>query len=203
MSRSSAQAARSASRCCSANGSARQPSPAIAPPRSIIRSGSLARCPARHGRERSRLSILPPSSKLSSARKRILAAYLVTHAARDFLLEEGGVGAQRLEHRFLIGAEQRLHEHRGEAQVGRHAHFGDADEVAGERLVMDVAAHQDVGQGMAHLLADAKQADRAAFGGFDFAHHAPLPSARAGAGVNPRRRSGRFAQVDRLSPSLA
>jgi hypothetical protein len=32
-----------------------------------------------------------------------------------------------------------------------------------------VAAHQDVGQGVAHLFADAKQADAAAFGGFDFA----------------------------------
>src|SRR5687768_18599052 len=56
------------------------------------------------------------------------------------------------------------------AEVGRHAHFGDADEMAGERLVMNVAAHQHFTQGMADLLADAKQADRAAFGGFDLAH---------------------------------
>ena len=77
------------------------------------------------------------------------------------------MGAQRLQHRFLVLAEQRLHEHRRVAQVGRHAHFGDADEVAGERLVMDVAALQDFAQHMAHLLADAEQADRAAFGGFD------------------------------------
>ena len=85
-------------------------------------------------------------------------------------LEEGGVGPERFEHRVLVGAEQRLHEHQCVAEVGRHAHFGDADEMAGERFVMDVAAHQHFGQRMAHLLADAEQADRAAFGGFDLAH---------------------------------
>ena len=119
-----------------------------------------------------------PSSKLSSARNLIFAAYLVRHPPRDFLLEEGGVGAQRFQHDILVLAEQRLHEHRGVAQVGRHADFGDADEVAGERLVMDIAAHQDRRQRMAHLLADAEQADRAALGGFDLAHR-PTASARA------------------------
>ena len=89
---------------------------------------------------RSRLSILPPSSKLSSARNFSLAAYLVPHPAGDFALEEGGVGAQRLQHHFLVLAEQRLHEHRRVAQVGRHAHFGDADEMALQRVVMHVAA---------------------------------------------------------------
>ncbi len=55
----------------------------------------------------------------------------------------------------------------GMAQVGRHADFGDADEMALQRVVMHVAARQDVAQDMAHLLADAEQADRAAFGGLD------------------------------------
>ena len=49
---------------------------------------------------------------------------------------------------------------------------------------MDVAAHQYAGKRMAHLLADAEQADGAAFGGFDLAcHHFDRPSpARWGAG---------------------
>ena len=81
------------------------------------------------------------------------------HALRDLALEEGGVGAQRLQHRLLVLAEQRLHEHRRVAKVGRHAHFGDADQVAGQRIVMDVAALEQFAQHVAHLLADAEQAD--------------------------------------------
>ena len=40
---------------------------------------------------------------------------------------------------------------------------------------MDVAAHQDAGEGMAHLLADPEQADGAAFGEFGAVGHANLP----------------------------
>src|SRR5688572_20564548 len=79
--------------------------------------------------------------------------------------------AQGLQHVLLVGAKQGLHEHGGVAKIGRHPHLGDRDTVAGERLVMDVAAHQYLGQGMTDLLADAQQADRAAFGGFIVAHH--------------------------------
>ena len=93
------------------------------------------------------------------------------HPAGDFALEKGGVLAQRLQHRFLILAEQRLHEHRRVAEVGGHADFGDADEVRLQRVVMHVAALEQFAQHMAHLLADAEQADRTAFGGFDAAHY--------------------------------
>src|SRR3546814_15708790 len=43
------------------------------------------------------------------------------HAGGDLALEIGGVGAQRLEHRLLVLAEQRLHEHRRVAQLGRRS----------------------------------------------------------------------------------
>jgi hypothetical protein len=46
---------------------------------------------------------------------------------------------------------------------------------------MDVAAHQDPGKRVANLLADAEQADGAAFGSFGLTRHhsdqAPLPCA--------------------------
>src|SRR3954470_21869619 len=56
------------------------------------------------------------------------------------------------------------------AQVGGHAHFGDADQMALQRVVTDVAALQDFAQHVAHLLADAEQADRTSFWGFIAAH---------------------------------
>jgi hypothetical protein len=43
--------------------------------------------------------------------------------------------------------------------------------MAREDVVMDVAAHQYLGQSVADLLADSKQAHRAAFGGFGVACH--------------------------------
>ena len=71
---------------------------------------------------------------------------------------------------FLVLAEQGLHENGGVAQVGRHAHLGDADQVRLQHVVMDVAALEQLAQHVAHLLADAKQADRAAFGSFLATH---------------------------------
>ncbi len=99
-----------------------------------------------------------------------LGGIFLVHPAGDLLLQEGGVGAQRLDDDLLVLAEQRLYEHGGVAQIGRHPHLGDRDEMAGQRIVMDVAAHQDIAQRMAHLLGDAEQADRAAFLGLGVAH---------------------------------
>ena len=56
-------------------------------------------------------------------------------------------------------------------------------------VVMDIAALQQFAQHMAHLLADAEQADRAAFGGFGAAHQAcflPLPRSRVSATLPAR-----------------
>ena len=132
-----------------------------------------------------------PSSKLSSARNFSLAAYFGATPPGDLALEVGGVGAQRLQHRLLVLAEQRLHEHRRVAQIGRHAHLGDADEVRLQNLVMDVAALEQFAQDVAHLLADAEQADRAAFGGFAWRiYSSPL-----------RRRPSSKAPRSRASPS--
>jgi hypothetical protein len=65
------------------------------------------------------------------------------HPPGDLALQIGGVGAKRLEHALRIGAEQGDDEGGGVAEVGRHTHLGDRHEMAGQSLVMDVAAHQD------------------------------------------------------------
>src|SRR5436190_5372182 len=93
------------------------------------------------------------------------------HPSRDLALEVGGVGPERLEHFLRIRAQEGHDEGGGVPEVRRHAHLADRDHVARQRLVMDVAAHQDVGQSMAHLLADAEQPDRTAFGGFGLTRH--------------------------------
>ena len=80
---------------------------------------------------------------------------------------------------FLVLAEKRLNENGGVAKVGRHSHFGDADEVRLQRVVVHVAAGEQFAQHVAHLLADAEQADGAAFGSFVAAHFNSLPSLRA------------------------
>src|SRR5262245_35616945 len=98
------------------------------------------------------------------------------HPLRDLALEVGGVLPQRLQHRLLVLAEQRLHEDGGVAQVRRHAHLGDADQMRLQDVVMNVAALEQLAQHMADLLADAEQTDRAAFGGFLPAHQ-PFPLA--------------------------
>ena len=55
-------------------------------------------------------------------------------------------------------------------QVGRHAHLGDRDEHAVE-LRPGLAAREDVGQRMAHQLADAELALRGAGSGSGEARH--------------------------------
>ena len=84
-----------------------------------------------------------------------LGRIFVVHPPRDLVLEISGVGAQRLDDGLLIFAEQRLHEHRRVAQVGRHPHFGDAHDMAAEHLVMNIPARKNIGQRMTHRLADA------------------------------------------------
>src|SRR3954463_12514420 len=70
------------------------------------------------------------------------------------------------------------------AEVGGHAHFGDADQVRLQRFVMHVAALQQFAEHMAHLLPDAEQADRAAFGSFGAAHDETLLVTPAEVGVH-------------------
>jgi hypothetical protein len=86
-------------------------------------------------------------------------------------LKERGVLAKRFQHRFLVLPEQRLHEHRRVAKVGRHAHLGNADEMSLKHVVVHIAARKQLAQHMPHLLADAKQPDRAAFRCFRATHH--------------------------------
>jgi len=95
-----------------------------------------------------------------------LRGILHAHAARDLALQESGVLPQRLQHDLFILAEQRLHERGRVAEVRRHAHLGHADEVRLERVIVHVAALQQLAQDVPHLLADAEQADTAAFGCF-------------------------------------
>ncbi|PAV70330.1 hypothetical protein WR25_10455 [Diploscapter pachys] len=101
---------------------------------------------------------------------------------RHFALQIGGVGAQGLQHSLLVTPKQRLHEDGCVAQVGGHAHFGDADHVFGQRFVMHVAALEDFRQHVAHLFADAQRANRFFLG--VFVHHASNPSP-AGRGRGP------------------
>src|SRR6185369_3306342 len=91
-------------------------------------------------------------------------------AVGDLALKEGGVLAKRLQHCFLVLAEERLHEHGCVAEVGGHAHLCDADQVSLQHFVMHVAALKQLAQDMAHLFADAEEADRTAFGSFGAAH---------------------------------
>jgi hypothetical protein len=55
-------------------------------------------------------------------------------------------------------------------KVGRHADFGDADEMRLKHVIMHIAPCKQFAQYMANLLADAKQSNRAAFGCFDATH---------------------------------
>ena len=91
-------------------------------------------------------------------------------ALGDFTLEEGGVSTECLQHRLLVLAEQRLHEHGCVAKVGRHAHLRDAEKMRLQRLVMHVAALEQFAQHVPHLFADTEKAHRASFGSFDATH---------------------------------
>src|SRR5687768_4191742 len=121
------------------------------------------------------------------------------HPPRDLLLEICGVGPQRLEHVLFVLAEQRLYEHRRVPEIRRHAHLGDADEMACQRLVVDVAAHQDRRQRVADLLADSQQPDRAAFGGFDLAHRNQSVRARSSVSNTSRWSPGLMSLVSARS----
>src|SRR3546814_3325889 len=57
------------------------------------------------------------------------------HPMRHFALEIGGVGPQRLQHRFLVLAEQRLHEDGGVAPVRRHADRSEEERRVGKEWV--------------------------------------------------------------------
>ena len=72
---------------------------------------------------------------------------------------------------FLVLPEQGFHEDGGMAEIGRHPNLGHADEVRLQNRVMNVAACKQLAQHVPHLLPDAEQADRAAFGGFVAAHY--------------------------------
>lgn len=93
-----------------------------------------------------------------------LGGIFQVHPPCDLRLEIGGVGPERLEHDLLVLAEERLHEDGRVAQVGRHADFGDRDEMLFQHVVMHVAAGENVRQDVADLFADAQQADGAGFG---------------------------------------
>lgn len=92
------------------------------------------------------------------------------NSAGDFPLEKCSVLAKRFENGLFVFSEQRLYEHGCVAKVGGHAHFGDADEVRLQDVVMYVAALEQLAQYVPYLLADAKQADRTAFAGFLATH---------------------------------
>src|SRR5947209_4874512 len=80
--------------------------------------------------------------------------------------------------------------------------------MAGEHVVMHLAAHQYVGQGMAHLLADAEQADGLAFGGFVPAHDSdrpptlPFPASGRGDRTHKVRARSSTSKTSRWSPGL-
>src|SRR3569623_1681915 len=114
------------------------------------------------------------------------------HAVGDLALEIGGVGAQRLEYRLFVLAEQRLLEHRRVPEVGRHAHLGDRDHVAGQRVVMHVAALEDLAQDMAHLFAAAQRADGFGFGGVVLTIHKTIDPASRAKGVSRKSSAGKL-----------
>ncbi|GAA4748300.1 hypothetical protein GCM10023264_12920 [Sphingomonas daechungensis] len=88
----------------------------------------------------------------------------------DLALEKRRVLPESLEHGLFVLAKQWLHEHRRVAEVGRHTHFRDADEVRLEHVVMHVATLEKLAQDVTHLLPDAEQADRPTFCCFLTAH---------------------------------
>ena len=51
-------------------------------------------------------------------------------------------------------------EMRRELQIGRHFHRGNRHDLPGERRILDLAARENVGDGMADQFADAQQALR-------------------------------------------
>jgi hypothetical protein len=91
----------------------------------------------------------------------------------DFALEKGGILSERLQHLFLVLPEQGLHEYGRVAKVRRHADFGHANEMRLKHVVVHVAALEQFAEHVAHLLANAKQANRAAFLRFCAAHLSP------------------------------
>ena len=61
------------------------------------------------------------------------------YPVRNLALEEGGVAAKRLQHRVLILPKQWFHEHRRVTKIGRHAHFGDADQMRLQDVIVYIA----------------------------------------------------------------
>ncbi len=88
----------------------------------------------------------------------------------DFALKECGVLAKRLQHRFFILTQKRLYEHGRVPEVWGHAHFGYADKMRLEHVIMDTPALEQLAQHMPHLLADSEQSDGSALSGFLTAH---------------------------------
>ena len=73
-----------------------------------------------------------------------------------------GVGPERGDRRFGVLAAKRHHRDGGVLEVARHAHGGHGDPLAVERRIGDLAALQNVGDGVANRLADALEAVRGA-----------------------------------------
>ena len=80
-------------------------------------------------------------------------------AGEIFPRSVAGALVQRRDQRVRVLHRERRDEHGRVLQVGRHAHLGDGDEHAVE-LRARLAAREDIGQRMAHQLADAELALR-------------------------------------------
>ncbi len=76
-------------------------------------------------------------------------------------------------------AAERHDEDGGELEVGRHAHFGHGDHHALEGRIVDLAALEDFGEGVAHQFADAQLALGRRAGRCGLRHENSRPRARA------------------------
>ena len=83
-------------------------------------------------------------------------------AMGDHRAQHLGVGLERGDRRLGVLAAERHHRDGGVFEIVRHAHGGNGDPLAVERRIGDLAALQNVGDGMADRLADALEAVRGA-----------------------------------------
>src|SRR3546814_9486724 len=85
------------------------------------------------------------------------------HALGYLASQIADVALQSGQHFILIRTQERFYENRCVAQIRGHADFSDADCMGAQHVVMHIAAHEDFGKDMAHLLAHAQHADGGAF----------------------------------------
>src|SRR3546814_10654948 len=90
------------------------------------------------------------------------------------------VAFQSGQHFILIRTQERFYENRCVAQIRGHADFSDADCMGAQHVVMHIAAHEDFGKDMAHLLAHAQHADGGAFSCFGLGHISLSPAGQKG-----------------------